>query len=207
VSASHLLSFKVDVVQQFVGEAQTGYRIDLYYSGESSPLVFPNESEFPELRRLLKNARILSGNDWVTINSDAVIDFDSRITVAITPGEKFQCPIAVRLRGRASLRDILNEDGSSPFESDQTPSHVLDRWRLGFDNGSDLPLLLSASFDVPQRGFDARQDETYNELRGLASSLFIGSGQGTFQQAPHGSVRTIKLDLYKVKPVPSQSAY
>lgn len=199
--AALCLSLTVEVTQQFVGQVPGGFRIDLYYSGEKSPVVVPAESGLGQpLQRRLRHARILSGNDWATINSETVLDFDGRITLALTPDEKLRSPVAGRLRGRANLRDCLKSNGERLFYPDATPAQIFALWQLGFEEESYLPLVLAASFDVPTLGLDDEQTRVYAESHELAKSLFIGRGKAIFRKAPYGAVKTIELGLFTIKP-------
>jgi hypothetical protein len=210
--ATYCLSFEANVAQTFVGETPGGFRVDFYYSGKP-PITVPLGGLLSdELRERLTKSYIKSGSDWATISSQGIIDFDSRITVAL--GDD-QLLIAGRLRGRAQLRDTmkpapLGGPGGVPdkcaFLPDDKAEDVLARWRSGFEDGSYLPLVLSASFDVPSEGYEKADDEVYDEARALANSLFIGTGRAIFRKAPYGSVQSIKLDLYVIKPsLPSQT--
>jgi hypothetical protein len=203
--ALHVLTLRAGVTQQFVGRAPGGYRTDLYYSGEPSsdpkkaPLFVPPDSKLDAaLQNDLKHGFILSGNDWVTINPETVFDFDSRITIALSPDGNLVCPVAGRLRGRAQLWDALNADHTPYFEERHTKEDVFATWQAGFDEGAYLPLVLSASFDVPLRALDEEQKKVYERAQALARTVFIGRGSATFRDAPYGSLKTILLDLFKV---------
>jgi hypothetical protein len=204
--ATHCLTFEANVAQTFVGETPGGFRVDFYYS-KKSPITVPQGATLTQaLRARLTNSYIKSGSDWATISSQGVIDFDSRITVAL--GDD-QLLIAGKLRGRAQLRDTMKSTQPSGsggghdkciFLPDAKEADVLARWRSGFGEGTYLPLVLSASFDVPVEGYKEEHKEAYEEARPLANSLFIGTGRAFFGEGQYGNVQSIKLDLYLVKP-------
>jgi hypothetical protein len=202
IPANHRLTLSVNVTQQFVGAVPGGHRIDLYYSGTRTdtwnPIVVPDGSEFQEtVKEYLAAASILSGNDWVTFTSEAVLDFDSRVTIALVePYSGVSCPVAGRLRGRAHLRDLRKRAGARYFGRNAPAAEIFAAWATGFDEGSYLPLVLSASFDVPQRGFDEQQTKVYQKSRELSNGLFIGLGSAVYRRAPYGAVKHISLDLY-----------
>jgi hypothetical protein len=202
--ATHTVTLEVDVTQQFVGAVPGGYRIDLYYSGEraagKNPIVVPGDSQLhPPLKQYLDSASVLSGNDWVTLTAEAVFDFDSRVTIALAhPELKVSCPVACRLRGRAHLRELRNSDGIRRFGTNETAAEILAVWVTGFEEDAYLPLILSASFEMPQRGFDEEQTKVYRDSRELSTKLFLGLGSAVYRKAPHGAVKRIRLELYIV---------
>jgi len=214
-SAEHCLTLTVTVTQQFVGQVPGGYRTDLFYSGErdehaigqTPPLACASPSGFPaELERAINAGRILSGNDWATVSSRSVLDFDSRISIALRPSETVECPVAGRLRGRAQLGDTLRPDGSRYFDVGTSPERILAVWQQGFEENSLLPLVLSAAFDVPIQGFNRDQTRAYQQARVLGESLFLGLGKAVFRKAAHGEIKAIALDLHKLRAAAHRSA-
>jgi len=218
----HCLTLQVGVTQHFIGQVPGGYRVDFYYSGELEGLQEPADTalaaarKYPALdspsgpfssglRDAINAGTILSGADWVTINSRAVLDFDSRITIALkTPKKGLLCPVAGRLRGRVQLVDAMKAEGGRYFRN-RSEEEVLAVWKAGFDEDSWLPLVLSASFEVPILGFSEEQTELYKEARRLGDSLFIGLGRATFRKASYGAVKSIKLELHKLSGEPATS--
>jgi hypothetical protein len=206
-SAEHCLTLTVTVTQQFVGQVPGGYRTDLFYSGEreehgrgQAPIACVSPGAFPaELRSALDAGRILSGNDWATISTRGVLDIESRLTLALRPSEELECPVAGRLRGRAQLGDTLRADGSRLFDVGTSPEKVLAVWQQGFEESSLLPLVLSASFDVPIQGYSREQTRIYQQARALGDSLFLALGKAVFRKAPHGEIKSISLDLHKLR--------
>jgi hypothetical protein len=210
----HCLNLHISVDQQFMGEVPGGYRVDLHFSGEPShnergtntPLATIKPSPFPApLQDAIDKGRILSGTDWATINSRAVIELDSRITIALRVSDELECPMAGRLRGRARLHDVKRSDGTAYF-TDFDPARVFSVWEGGFEEDSWLPLVLSASFEVPTFGFGPAQTRMYESARELGDSLFIGTGKAIFRKAPYGAVKTIDLELYRPGAQPGQAA-
>lgn len=206
--AEHCLTLTVTVTQQFVGQVPGGYRTDLYYSGErddlanshTPPLACASPGPFPlELERAINAGRILSGNDWATISTRSVLDFESRITIALCASDTVECPVAGHLRGRAQLGDTLRADGSRLFEAGTSPEKILAVWQQGFEENALLPLALSASFDVPLQGFNRDQTRIYQQARVLGDSLFLALGRALFGKAPHGEIKSITLDLHKLR--------
>jgi hypothetical protein len=206
--ATRILTLRVSVEQQFVGRVPGGYRIDLSYSGarpqdpsaKGPLLAVLGPKVDATLKGYLDHGCILSGNDWVTINSETAFDFDSRITLALSPGGTADCPVAGRLRGRAQIRDRRNKNGGRYYAKDEAASRVFADWRAGFEEGDYLPLVLSASFDVPVTGLDDMQTKVYNKARALANSLFIGQGRAIYGRGSYGSVEEIQLNLYAIEP-------
>lgn len=195
--ATHCLTVNVKVAQTFVGEAPGGFRVDFYYSGEPPIVAAPGAPFTDSLKELLDVSYVKSGSDWVTIGTQGVIDFDSRVTLALG-GEELL--VTGKLRGRANLRDVMSK--YHKLVSDPSDSHdtILARWRSGFADDSYLPVVLAASFDVPLKGYDAKQTSIYKQVRALADSLFIGAGKAFFKKAPYGEVQRLQLNLYVIEP-------
>lgn len=215
-AAVHCLTLRITVTQQFVGEVPGGYRFDLYYSGKSdnrdgaddAPLACPATSPFPaELKDAINGGTILSGNDWVTVNSRGIVDFDSHVTLALrTPRKDVICPVAGRLRGRARLADATRPDGTRLFPAQPKIEEVFSTWEDGFEEGSKLPLVLAAAFDVPNVGFADEQTALYAKSLDLASDPFTVVGHAMFRKASYGAIKSLTLELHKLRPAPRQAS-
>jgi len=214
--AKHCFKLSAQIQQQFVGEIPGGYRIDLYYSESDAINVDVSSGLTDDVKKHLQGAVVQSGNDWVSVNDEGVVDFDSRITLKLGPGPKddIKAPpsrvasqddpeasrlIAGRIRGRATLRQCRDENGNRLFEK-KAPTDVFRAWVGGLENGSYLPLVLAVTFDVPRWGFDEEQTEVYRQCRDLGASLFLATGKARFRQAPYGAVDSIDLDLFEIEP-------
>src|SRR6478672_4214996 len=158
------------ISQHDVGEFQGRQRCDLEYSN-------PTNGGPPLMRNLpgvlspeeqtawghLVNASIVSGHDWVFINRDAVVDFDSSITLKVGQLNGVAvdgCFIAGRVRGRADLRACLDANGQ-PLATPGAPGEDFVKAWLAQSSGANLPLLLSVAFDVPVKGFNDDQNQVY----------------------------------------------
>ena len=208
------LTLRITVTQQFVGEVPGGSRLDFYYSGTAeghggvkggSPLECAQPCPFPpELQAAINGGNVLSGNDWVIINSRGVLDIDSHLTLALSiPDNKRFCPVAGRLRGRAQLGNVLRPDGTRYFPPQPKLEEVFSTWEDGFEEDSRLPLAVSAIFDVPSVGYGDEQTELYAKSLDLASDLFTGVGHASFRKASHGAVKSLTLELHKLQPDPT----
>jgi hypothetical protein len=209
----HFLDLRLAVTQPFVEEiAGGGYRIDFQYSGEPprngdgsgpsaggrSPFKGDRASGLsPRLLDAIDNGRVSSGTDWATINACNVIDFDSRVTIALRVNEKVEGPIVGRLRGRARLSDVRRKD-NTPYFQDKSDAKVAAQWKEGLDTGAWLPLTMSAAFEVPIFGFHDEQTELYQQAQELSRTLFIGQGKAIFSKAAFGAVDTLELSLHRM---------
>jgi hypothetical protein len=191
LEAHEAFEFNVAVSQKFVGEVPGGFRIDLSYD----PIT-----DNPDLRL----PKILSGNDWVSVSDEGLIDFDSRITIEFAKpiakgGENVvvRVPVSARLRGRVSARDTKKRDGTLWFAENASASVVKSGWVQGFKDAY-LPLTLTVLFDIPRQGFSPEETSLYDELRAsvLGRGLFLGQGKAEFDGQPYGSARAIYLRLF-----------
>ena len=217
LSAQHCVDLNITVTQQFMGPAPGGYRIDLYYSGErassgtgqagahapirSQPGVFSRP-----LQNALDSGHIESGSDWAAVTSRGILELDGTVTLALCASSKVEGPVVGRLRGKASLHDVRRADGRPRFSPGEGLQAVFAVWREGFDDDAWLPLVLTASFEVPIFGFSEEQTEMYEQARELGGSLFIGLGKAIFSKARYGTIKTIALELHRLQPSSSHAA-
>jgi len=193
------------VDQQFVGETPGGFRIDLAYAAATPSVSVAGSTLKDPLLGYIKDAELLSGTDWVTVNREGIIDFDSRITLKLgtdglpqarRPAEP--CLISARLRGRGDLRKAENAAHQPLFKANDNATKVISDWRNGFDDGSTLKLKLAVTADVPLEGFDDNQTRVYEECRPLGASLFLGEATVKFHKGTCGAVNGIDLSVYEV---------
>jgi hypothetical protein len=141
--------------------------------------------------------KVLSGNDWVAVSDEGVIDFDSRFTLQFGEGD-VKVPVSARLRGRASVVDTMRNDGQRRFKLDESVSVVRNAWKQGFEDAY-LPLRLTVVFDIPREGFSREETEVYADLRSVyGRDLFVGYGKARFDGSPYGSVDSIQLELFRL---------
>jgi hypothetical protein len=189
LKAERKFHFSVSVSQRFVGKVPGGFRVDLHFDRTSDDAKKNAEPT-------LTSPKVLSGNDWVAVSDDGVIDFDSRCTLQFGKAGTF-VPVSARLRGRASVRDATAPTG--PLFSDKdTAGVVMNAWVNGLQSGALLPLRLTVVFDIPREGFSEAENDVYDELRPLGRSLFIGYGHATFDGNQYGSVNYIEMDVFKL---------
>ena len=215
IEANLVFTFGVAVAQSLVGEIPGGFRIDLRYSskdqGSTLTLPLPDGS--------CATASILSGNDWISVTNEGVIDFDSRITVefvepnpnpkADDPTAQPRVPVSGRFRSRASIRDAKRtNDGQPFFEPAISSTALINSWKKGLPEGCHLPLVFTVGFDIPSEGFSKGETELYEKLRGaaLGRSLFIGDGRAQFDGKPFGNVSSIDLRLFLLSRFPEVQA-
>ena len=212
LQTQHFLDLRLAVTQPFVEEiAGGGYRIDFHYSGDPpknggsgksgggrSPFKGNRDSGLSaRLLDAIDNGRVSSGTDWATINACNVIDFDSRVTMALRLSENVEGPIVGRRRGRARLTEVRRHD-NTPYFEDKSDTKVAAQWKEGLDTGAWLPLTVSAWFEVPIFGFLDEQTELYEQARELSNTLFIGRGKAIFSKAAFGAVDSIELGLHRI---------
>lgn len=204
---TYYFSLFATIDQQLVGQIPGGYRVDLSYSAPNPSVSVRPESGLAAAIQayLQKKALLLSGTDWLLVSEDAIVDFDSRITLKLdTSGEapppRGDCVIGGRLRGRANLHDCRTIDGVALFKAEDSQNTVLESWKTGFDDNSYLPLVLAVSFDVPIEGFDPIETKVYETCRPLGRSLMLGVGKAIFKKQSNGAVSRIELDLYNLEP-------
>lgn len=199
--SAHVATITATVDQRFVGEVPGGYRVDLKYLSTEAPIAVTASVPEP-LRTLLNGGKLLSGNDWVTVSDTGVIDFDSRITIALSkavqPDRVVTVPVSARLRGRASLRNATRQDGDPIFKDNLPSEEILARWQRGFEEKDYLPLMLAVGFEIPRKGFSAEETQIYDELRfgGLGETLLVGSGRAVFNGSQYGGISKLELDLF-----------
>jgi hypothetical protein len=197
------LSMKAQITQQFVGEIQGGYRVDLTYTGPDGSVNFAKGTSglsAATLRRLSVQPALTSGNDWVLLSKAGQVDFDSRITLSFGDGSAAnpRCLFGGRIRGRTNLRETQTPDG--PLFDTQTPdASILAKWQGGLPAGSWMPLVLAVTFDIPLDGFEPAQKASYDDCRELGRSLFVALGRATFGFGPNSPVDLIELDLVRVQ--------
>lgn len=191
-------TLSANATQHEVGDFQGRFRCDLEYSNPSAGLTAlslkpgsPSALSKTTWRHL-KDASIVSGHDWVFINPDAVVDFDSRLTLKV--GGVEGCFIAGRVRGRADLRTCRDHDGNLLADPAADDDEFVKAWHA-LAGSATLPLVLSVAFDVPVRGFTPEQNDVYTECRDVRRSLLIGLGEASVSRSPW-HVDAIKLDLY-----------
>jgi hypothetical protein len=200
---TYCFTLKAFIDQTVVGEIHGGYRVDLAYSPQTQSVVIKTASTYPLAQPLLAaQAAITSGNDWAFVSSDAIVDFDSRITLRLDPEGKVL--IGGRLRGRADLRKVLPSSALS-LPSGATPKQeaaaAVQAWKNGLPAGSHLPLVLAVSFDVPVVALDPSLQAQYDAFRDLSHEMFVGIGKDCFTGARPGAQRDqrpIEIDLFKV---------
>jgi hypothetical protein len=206
VTPKYLFSLKAVIVQQFVGETPGGFRIDLAYSAAEKEDVVTTKYTTVLTDPLLEyvtGATLLSGTDWVSVSRQGIVDFDSRITLALgTPeppdGPDEPCLISARLRGRGNLGAVRDPNGDPHFTGKFGTSKVIADWRSGFETGSTLDVMLAVTADVPLEGFDENQTAVYRQCDLLGSSLLLGRATVTFNKAPFGAVNGIELDVFEL---------
>jgi len=186
------LSFEASVSQTFVGDVTGGYRIDLHFEDGARDV---DNVGGPW------STRLLSGNDWVAVTSEGVMDFDTRFTIEFNEKREgksgVHVPISARLRGRASIRDARRKDHSRFFREGESDSTVIHAWRGGIHDAY-LPLRLTVTFDVPREGFTLEETELYRVLQSFGRYLYIGCGKAYFDGNPYGSVDRIVLGVYQM---------
>jgi hypothetical protein len=198
--------------QKSAGMMPGGYRIDLYYDGEGQPIRFKSSSGEvgldPSSHPELDGAFVLSGSDWVVIDENCVVDFDSRFTLQLNqPAPKgdespaHEALITGRIRGRGDLRATRNPDGSRyDFGTPATNGAVIQAWSRGLGDGSYLPLILAVTFSVPGEGFDDKHTKVYQRYQFLTTSLLFAPAKVTFGRGEWSPAKSIELDLYCLQP-------
>src|SRR5688572_32554787 len=70
-------------------EVPGGIRMDLHYEESERPLrsYLPANREHEALSKLVRNAKLRSGNDWLFVSNRGVLTFDSRLTLAFRTDE------------------------------------------------------------------------------------------------------------------------
>jgi hypothetical protein len=189
--------FHVAVSQTFVGEVTGGYRIDLHFEDGAAEGKPSGNWSIP--------AKLLSGNDWVAVTSEGVMDFDSRFTIEFSEQREddaerppARVPVGARLRGRASVRDTRRNDDEPVFPERDSINSVMNAWQRGIDDDAYLPLRLTVTLDIPREGFSQAETALYDQLRPLGQFLFIGCGRAFFDGSPYGSVDRIELGVYRM---------
>lgn len=201
LATKYCFTLQAIIDQQFVGETPGGFRIDLAYSAAAPSVLIDGESALlPPLRGYVEGATLLSGTDWVSVSRAGIVDFDSRVTLALSTPPKHPeepCLISARLRGRGDLKDARDPDGKPLFDPEDDSNKVISVWRNGFPTGSTLHVMLGITADVPVEGFDVDQTAVFRACRRLGSSLLLGRAEVTFNKAAFGAVNGIVLDVYE----------
>jgi hypothetical protein len=210
---SYAFTLTASVTQTFIGEIPGGFRIDLQYV-PAGTVSFPFPSHLPtDLQQVLKPAVLLTGTDWVSVSNDGIATFDARVSLQVgppTPNPDKRCVISATIHGRADLADCRKKDNTSLFQI-KAPAKTVDRydvislWQQGFPDEAYLPLALSAVFDVPVKGNNPSQDQTYEKCRGLERAFFVAFGRATFRAGAKSPLASIRLDFVNV-PIPLVAA-
>jgi len=194
------------LTQTFIGEAPGGFRVDLQYTPKG-PVGFDAASSLDEqVQKQLRPAVLLSGTDWISVTSNGIIAFDTRVTLSVGPPEDNpdrRCVISAQLKGRTDIQSIRQADGTPLFGA-MSGEQLIQAWQAGFKEGSVLPLALSVVFDVPIRGMKLGQDEIYDNCRPLERGLFVGLGGATFHPGVNSPLDSIRLDIFRLS-VPTGS--
>ena len=198
----YCFTLRAGIEQRFAGEAPGGYRVDLNYVGERKSVEFVgDQSDLGSSRRHLESARLLSGSDWVFLNSRGVAAFDSRFTLVLPkqPDDTTPCMVEGRVRGRVDLRNVCDGHGAPVFDdADPDGATIIRKWKAGFGAGSYVPMLVSVTFDVPIAGFNREQTEVYGECEELGQGTFLGVGCARYDDGEKSPVVTLNLALYRL---------
>lgn len=204
---AYCFTLQATITQTFIGEIPAGFRVDLQYDPDKA-LRFDSASSLSlDEQDVLKGAELLSGNDWVSIGSNGLATFDTRITLQVGPVTKEpddRCVISANIRGRTDLGDCLTASGERLFKGEKR-AEIVPAWQKGFPAGSYLPLALSVIFDVPTKGDKPSQDKTYDRCRGLERDLFVAVGIAEYLAGSNSPLNSIRLDFMRVD-VPGEAS-
>lgn len=202
---SYGFTLQANLTQTFIGEIPGGFRVDLQYEPRGS-VALSFDGFLADLRDMLEPARLLSGNDWVSVSANGLASFDTRISLQVGPPSDDpdeRCVIGGNICGRVDLINLRNEAGEPIFDQHERPENIIAAWQKGFADGSFLPLALSAVFDIPVKGSDRDQNRIYQRCRPLGQSTFVVFGRATYAFGQNSPLDSISLDFVRAEIPPA----
>jgi hypothetical protein len=200
----YCFTLSATITQTFIGEIPGGFRVDLQYD-PAKALRFDGPSSLSTAeRKVLKGAELLTGTDWVTVSSDGIATFNTRVTLQVGPVAADEtddrCVLSLNIRGRADLGDLRRLDGTPLLGGARTD--IIPAWLKGFEAKSFVPVAFSATFEIPTEGDTPAQDKIYGACRSLEQRLFLAVGRANYLSGPNSPLDSIRLDFIGIK-VPS----
>ncbi len=181
-----LFTLTLVVRTHVVGPVPGGNKIDLEYVPERSSVTGGRKPG-------LDDGRVVSGQDWVTINDNGVADFSGRLTLGF--GDIL---VGAHLNGRADLAMASAPSRTTQQTGAQTASQLLTNlgsqayqsWKSGFASNSTLKIAIAITFEV------AEGDAT--KIQGLDRAVYLGIGTVTFENKPFSPMEKIVLDVREI---------
>lgn len=219
----HLFTIHTPLISTPVGLVPGGFRVDVTYGADSKVIsAKPDSMKDAEL-----NGVLVSGYESILVTSEAVAEFDGRITIKfvkpappepvpleittrpapVTPpgpgaGTKVekatQILVGARLVGRADLgRAAKGPARVLPEGSDRRT--IYEAWKGGFGEGATLPFLLTITLDVASAPIESPDpiDPAYKPYLPLGRMLLVAPGTVTYGPGRYSPPKSVVFHVCK----------
>jgi hypothetical protein len=186
-----LFSITADLTSTPVGMVPGGFRVDIAYGAGSKVESFKPAP----LEKANLSGTLLSGYDSVLVTSQAVVEFDGRVTIKFDSKEgDAKSPsilVGARLVGRADLARVKSGAPPPPNET------VYNKWKSGFGDGTELPFILTVSLDVASAPIESleRTDPIYKPYLPLGRNLLLAYGKVVYGPGKYSPPAWVKLHV------------
>jgi hypothetical protein len=190
----HLFTVQTSLTSTPVGLVPGGFRVDVTYGADSAV----TSADPAPLQGAALNGVLVSGYESILVTSQAVAEFDGRITIKFNIPPNGNQPsthilVGARLIGRADLAhaDRLKGDRKAVYE----------HWKAGFGEGAELPFLLTITLDVASAPIESleRDFPAYKPYLPLGQELLLAPGKVTYGPGRYSPPASVAFHVCKCK--------
>jgi hypothetical protein len=202
LSSRRMFTIDAAVTARPLGEIPSGFRIDLQYNKETSRVSSrPLEEgawddDWPQhtRERMWKglNGSVVSGNDWVTVYTNAVIRMNGRVT------------IAARTQARRPFLIDMLYSGVTDLAQGGDAKAQYERWRAGEFGGMTLSSTLAITFELAHgteswaRKEEQSPEADYARFARLVRAQYVALGTAQLGEGPYSLINRLHLTVHEL---------
>jgi hypothetical protein len=197
----HLFTIHTPLISTPVGLVPGGFRVDVTYGADSKVIsARPASMKDAEL-----NGVLVSGYESILVTSEAVAEFDGRITIKFIkppPRENDGATdilVGARLVGRADLARATKDGMPRALPDERDRRTVYEEWKAGFGDGATLPFLLTITLDVASAPIESldRIVPAYRPYLPLGRMLLVAPGRITYGPGRYSPPKSVAFHVCK----------
>jgi hypothetical protein len=197
----HLFTIHTPLISTPVGLVPGGFRVDVTYGADSKVIsAKPASMNDAEL-----NGVLMSGYESILVTSEAVAEFDGRITIKfIKPAPRVdeqatEILVGARLVGRADLARATKDGAARVLPDGRDRRTVYEEWKAGFGDGATLPFLLTITLDVASAPIESldRIVPAYKPYLPLGRMLLVAPGRVTYGPGRYSPPKSVVFHVCK----------
>jgi Protein of unknown function (DUF3237) len=188
VSGRRMFRIQAHVESTALGEVPGGFRIDARCGPDlHSEVTSQAQGDWQGLE-----GELVSGNDWVTVYSNAVMRLHGRLTIKAKDAEPKAPPVLIDMLYTGAV-DLTGGD-------DTQVKRCYEAWRRGELSRDRVPTTLAINFELgtvgnPQRPQDAVR---YARYARLARAQFVAIGETELEHKPYSPIKSFDVEIFEL---------